>query len=194
MRCEDFLKQLNARTDGELRADEAAGLEAHLAECSQCRAAAEALQSVDADLRQAFVQRREAAARVAENTLAMIRAAAIAPVSITHRPSVVPPPRLAWSQILAGLAAGFLLAVTLFRPWQPKTDGPDLVTSSEPVAHLAVASGPVEVSPANEIASFTCPTGGPIRQDSVVRTGPTAKCQISMADGNDLRLDCNTEV
>ena len=68
------------------------------------------------------------------------------------------------------------------------------MTPLGPVAHLAVASGPVEVRPANQIEVFTCPTGGPIEQDSVVRTGPTARCEISMENGNALRLDCNTEV
>ncbi len=50
MRCEEAVNQLNARVDGELPAEEAAGLNAHLAECSQCRAAAEGIQTVDAEL------------------------------------------------------------------------------------------------------------------------------------------------
>ena len=70
MRCEEVLNQLNARADGELRAEDAAALDAHLAECSQCRAAAEGFSTIDADLRRAFVPRRDAAARLAESTVA----------------------------------------------------------------------------------------------------------------------------
>ena len=66
MRCEEVLNQLNARADGELPPEDAAGLDAHLAECSPCRAAAEG-STIDAELRRAFVPRREAAARLAEN-------------------------------------------------------------------------------------------------------------------------------
>jgi FecR protein len=50
------------------------------------------------------------------------------------------------------------------------------------------------VLPVNQVESFTCPTGGPIERDSVVRTGPSARCEIAMENGNALRLDCNTEV
>src|SRR5262249_37062592 len=89
---------------------------------------------------------------------------------------------------------GFLLAVALFRPWQSKLEPPDVVTQAGPVAHLAIASGPVEVLPMKEMQAFTCPTGGSIEHDSVVRTGPTARCELAMENGNALRLDCNTEV
>src|SRR5436190_14396494 len=126
MSCEAFLNQLNARADGELPTDDAAGLDAHLAECPQCRAVAEALRTIDAELRSAFAGRREAAARLAESTVAMVRAAAVAPVSIA--PPLAPAPSFAWRQALVGLAAGFLLALALFRPWRSKPDAPDLLT------------------------------------------------------------------
>jgi hypothetical protein len=47
---------------------------------------------------------------------------------------------------------------------------------------------------ASQPAFFTCPEAGPIERNSIVRTGPTAQCEISLEDGNALRLDCNTEV
>ncbi|MBI2824062.1 MAG: zf-HC2 domain-containing protein [Planctomycetia bacterium] len=191
MRCEDVLDQLNARADGELPANEAAALDAHLAECSQCRAAAESLQAIDAELRTAFASRRAAAARLAERAAAAVRASAGAPASIA------PPAaesRWAWGQAIVGLAAGFLLAVALFRPWQPKSVVTPTLPQREPIARLAVASGWVEVQAAGDIPAFMCPPSAPIGRDSMVRTGPTERCEISLEDGNALRLDCNTEV
>jgi ferric-dicitrate binding protein FerR (iron transport regulator) len=192
MRCDEALNQLNARTDGELRAGEAAALDAHLAECSQCRAAAEGFSTIDAELRRAFVPRRDAAAYLAENTVAALRVSAIAPAAVATPPAN--DPRVNWPQVLLSLAAGFLLAVVLFRPWESKLEPPDVITQPGPIAHLAVASGPVEVQPINQIETFTCPTGGPIERDSVVRTGSTVRCEIAMNNGNAVRLDCNTEV
>lgn len=192
MRCEEAVNQLNARVDGELPAEEAAGLNAHLAECSQCRAAAEGFQTIDAELSAAFVPQREAAARLAESVARAIRASASTPGPVPTQ--VTPPPRLAWGQALVALAAGFILAVAVFRPWQSRSDSPVLSPPLVPVARLAVASGPVEVRPALQKNFFTCPEAAPIASDSCVRTGPTAKCEISLDDGNALRLDCNTEV
>jgi hypothetical protein len=192
MSCEDFLNRLNARADGELSAEDAIGLEAHLAECSQCRSVAEAFQTVDADLRLAFASRRDAAARLADRVAAMVRESntGTTPVSLP----VASAPRIAWQHALVGVAAGFLLAVALFRPWESTADIADLSPPIEPVARLAVATGPVEVRFASQLEAFTCPTGGAIEPDSVVSTGPTARCEISMQDGNALRLDTNTEV
>jgi hypothetical protein len=192
LHCDDFLNQLNARADGELPAESAAALAAHLAECSQCRAAAESLEGLDAELRRAFVPRRQAAARLAESAAAMVHASTSATVSLA--PRVAPAQRLAWGQALAAVAAGFLLAVGVFRPWQTRPAEPSASASSAPVAHLAVASGPVEVRAASQAAFFTCPENGPIGPDSTVRTGPAAQCEIALEDGNAVRLDCNTEV
>jgi len=192
MRCDEALNKLNARADGELRAEDAGGLEGHLAECSPCRTAAEGLETIDAELRRAFVPRREAAARLAESTVAVVRASTGARAAMS--PPIASAPRFAWEQALAGLAAGFLLAIALFRPWQPRSDAPPASPPLESVARLAVASGPIEVRPASQLEFFKCPELAPIERDSIVRTGPSARCEISLEDGNALRLDCNTEV
>jgi hypothetical protein len=191
MRCEEALNQLNARADGELLADDSASLDAHLSECSQCRAAAEGFSTIDTGLRRAFVPHRDAAARLAESTVAALRASAIAP---TVAPQAAIEARVNWAQVLLSLAAGFLLAVVLFRPWESKFEPLDVVTQPGPVAHLAVASGPIDVLPVDQLEVFKCPTGWPIEQDSLVRTGPTERCEISTKNGNALRLDCDTEV
>ncbi len=192
MHCEEFLNQLNARNDGELSAEAEAGLNAHLAACWQCREAAEGLRTIDVELRCAFVPRREAAERMAKRAVAMVRASSDIPVS---RALPAPPAaRPAWGQILLATAAGFLLAVALLRPWQSKTLVPARSAAFEPIARLAVASAPVEVRAASQIPAFTCQPATPIQRDSVIRTGPTAQCEIALAGGNALRLDRNTEV
>jgi hypothetical protein len=60
--CEQALNLISARLDGELSPRECSALEVHLAACSSCRATAEAFALQDADLRQAFTDRRRAAA------------------------------------------------------------------------------------------------------------------------------------
>jgi hypothetical protein len=184
MRCEDALNRLNARADGELPAEDADELDAHLAGCLQCRSAAEGLQAIDVELRRAFGPRREAAARLAERAAAVVRASAVAPVSIA--------PRLAWGQALAAVAAGFVLATVVFRPWQPRSVAP--ASSPEPIARVALASGPVEVRAASQRNFLMCPPSAPIGRESTVRTGPTAQCELSLEDASTVRMDCNTEV
>src|SRR5262249_39411953 len=153
----------------------------------------------DTELRRALAGRREAAARLAERCVTAMRATAEPPshVSVSNTTQSSVAPSAGWWPALVGLAAGFLFAVALFRPWQAKAGVDDPVgplEKIEPVAHLAAASGPVEVRPVSQIASFTCPTGSAIGRDSVVSTGPTSRCEISTPEGNALRLDCNTEV
>jgi hypothetical protein len=210
MQCEEVLDRLNAWVDGELPAEDAVRLDAHLAECPQCRAAAEAVQAIGTDLRGAFTSRRDAAARLAESVVSAIRASAseragpIAMVREASAPQVAPPLRLGWGQLLLAMAAGFLLAVVLMRTWQPRSVVPAPFSSSslppaslpplQPIAHLAVASGQVETRSVSQMPFFGCSTSAPIKPDSVVRTGPTARCELSLEDGNALRLDCNTEV
>src|SRR4051794_15426952 len=105
MHCSEALNQLNARADGELHADDAAGLDAHLAECASCRAAAEGLQAIDAELRGALVPGRAAAARLAESVTSAIHASAGTPPVIV--PQTARMSRWAWGQVLLGVAAGF---------------------------------------------------------------------------------------
>src|SRR4051812_3362058 len=117
MRCDEALNQLNARADGELRAEDAAALDVHLTECSHCGAAGEAFSIIDSDLRRAFVPSREAAASLTESTIGALRATEIAPTVVPQAAIAV---RVNWPQVVLSLGAGFLLAVALFRPWESK--------------------------------------------------------------------------
>jgi hypothetical protein len=196
MRCEDFVIQLNARADGELAAEEAAALEVHLATCPECRAEADAVEAITIELRRAFTPRRDDAALLAESTIAAIRALPVSSTPASASPTAAH--RIQWAQLLIGLAAGFLLAIALFQPWQRGGFGFS-VPPGEPIAHLAVSSAPVEVWPAFQRADEAvkrnqCATGEPIGRNSYVRTGADDRCEIALTSGNSLRLDCNTEV
>src|SRR4051812_32804704 len=112
MHCDEALPLLNARLTGELPPAEAARLDDHLAACAACRATAEAWQQQDGDLRQLFDPCRVAAATLAERVIAELRTQPL-PLRPRRRPLV----REVLVPLLAA-AAGFLVAVVLFRPWE----------------------------------------------------------------------------
>jgi hypothetical protein len=110
--------------------------------------------------------------------------------------------RFGWLPLILAVAAGFLLAVILFQPWQrqpvalqPRESIPGPPAES-PVAHLVVATGDVEMrSPPErdwqafpQVKTFTCPSG------SEVRTGGDVRCELQTADGCVIRLNCDTEI
>ncbi len=191
MKCEDAVNQLNARQDGELSLEEAQALDAHLSECAPCEMLAESLQGIDAELRQAAAPQRQAAQRLAERTIAAMKTAPMPAVE----PATAVAKSVSWGQLLVGMAAGFLLAMLLFRPWRSTVERPDVVVApSQSVARLAIATGPVEVKPVNQLDFLTCPQDAAISQDSVIRTGPVARCEIALGGGNTVRLDCDTEI
>ena len=136
MDCSAALNLYNAWLDGELDRGELTALEAHLAGCGDCRAAADALKLEDADLRRAFAPRRQAADTIARRAMEQLRCE-------------VRPPRVrrAWPSLATAAAAGFLLAVAVLRPWQgPREAAPLLVEgpSERPIARLALATGATE--------------------------------------------------
>jgi hypothetical protein len=190
MRCEDAINHLNARTDEELPAEKAARLAAHLETCAVCRTAADGVGAIDAELRAAFAPRRQAAERLAERVLSEWRASPEAMIVAPARGT----PKLAWGQALMAVAAGFLLAVILFRPWRVTPAEQAAIPAPEPIARLAAATGPVEMKAWSELEFFGCPTSTPIAKDATVRTGPSARCEIALDDGNAVRLDRDTEV
>ncbi|MBL9123809.1 MAG: zf-HC2 domain-containing protein, partial [Planctomycetaceae bacterium] len=140
MHCDEALQHLNARTDGELSVRQAEQLAHHLAECPSCRTAAAGLPALDADLRHVFASRRAAAARLAERTIAAVRLAGDLPAP--QAKPFTPARSFAWAQALLALAAGFLLAIVIFRPWQSPQAPPAAVAMRPPIARLAVASAP----------------------------------------------------
>src|SRR5438067_9191784 len=142
MQCEESLNLISARIDRELSGDDRMRLEAHLTECADCRATAEAMQLQDARLVRAFVPRRQAAAAVAGRVA-------------THVSQVQRPRRAWWLPVFISAAAGFLLAILLFQPWKKMIEPDRQLVSTNPtsapvvatVGGLDVATGAVEIQP-----------------------------------------------
>src|SRR5579872_1739774 len=192
MDCEQAQTQISARLDREIGPDEQTALEAHLAQCAECRELAADLALQDADLRRAFATRRRAADAVAERVIGQLRPAS--------RPSVF---RGSWLAMLLSAAAGFLLAVVIFRPWhgvRPSTDdkssGQDSVAraSQKSVAQLAYASGPIEMLRASEHEWTRMQTGEAVAAGTRVRTGPAGRCEFRTLDGSLVRCNDGTEL
>jgi len=191
MDCSAALNLYNAWLDGELDRGELTALEAHLAGCGDCRAAADALKLEDADLRRAFAPRRQAADTIARRAMEQLRCE-------------VRPPRVrrAWPSLATAAAAGFLLAVAVLRPWQgPREAAPLLVEgpSERPIARLALATGATEMCPpggsdSGELAWYACPESSAIEPGACVRTGALGCCELDTTDGSQIRLNTDTEV
>jgi hypothetical protein len=216
MECEHASEQIGAWIDRQLSAAEAAPLQAHLATCPECRSAAEALRRQDAQLRRGFQPSREAAERVAAAVIGRLndderdRESSPAEAEVTvAKPAVAvgSSPRRDYAALAFAAAAGFLLAILLFPPWDrsavPVT--PNNATSpiatvppsaESAVARLVVATGDVQVRTAGAaefdthtyLEFLACPS------DSVVRTGPNIRCEWKTADGCVVRLNGDTQV
>jgi anti-sigma factor RsiW len=109
--CDVFRPLLDERLDGDLAADRAAALEAHLAECADCRAVAEGLAAVRAGLR-ALPEHPLPSVALEEVLDRTVRAG---------RPKVLPRFAALWPA-WAGAAVVVVLALLLARlPHEPST-------------------------------------------------------------------------
>jgi anti-sigma factor RsiW len=97
---------LSARIDGEIDRESLIVLDAHVAGCDSCRVMADEFERQDSELRQAFAPRRVAAAAVATRVVCALEPA---PLRIA---------RYRWWGVPTAMAAGFLLAVVMLRPWK----------------------------------------------------------------------------
>jgi len=188
--CERALNLVSARLDREIRPDDAAALDAHLADCPACRAAEEAFRLQDGDLRRAFAPRRAAAERVAQGVIARLPAGRTWPL-----------PRLPWLTVLVSAAAGFLLALAIFRPWQPPSVVPTPPEQARtnppqprPTVLLALATGAVEVLTPGQENWKPLAGGDTVEVGCRVRTPPEVRCEFRTPDGTEVRLDGNTEL
>lgn len=202
MSCEEVSNLISAELDGELLPEDRPALEAHLAVCVACRSVLEAFRLQDGELRRSFAPRRRAAQDLARSVVARLR-------------SRGPGGRLGTVVLqLSTAAAGFALALLLFRPWERGPDrtphSPPIVAVKEapagtpkahstvsapiPMATLTLAMGMIEVLPPGEREWKAAPAGGPIDAGTRVRTGPEALCEFRTADGSAVRLNVATEV
>jgi ferric-dicitrate binding protein FerR (iron transport regulator) len=205
MHCEQALPLISAQLDGALAPAEQAALEAHLQECGGCRASADAVGAQDADLRRAFAPRRRAAAAVAERVIARLRTEAPVPAAPPATGGLTPRRspgkarfRLTWLPMLLSAAAGFLVAVLLFRPWErpPKQEiaGPEPVAAAKEKVRLAVTTGTVEVLPPGKEKWQPLNGGDAIEVGCKVRTPAQVRCEFRCADDSEVRLNGDTEL
>jgi hypothetical protein len=185
MDCQQAQNLLCARLDREITPEERGALELHLQTCPLCRGTADALPLLDADLRRAFAPRRAAADAVAQQVIARL-ALPVAPP--TRR---MPP----WMPMLLSAAAGFLLAVGIFRPWQPASvQVPIPPAAVRETVRLTVATGPVEVLDPDASAWRKVDAGESVAYGCRVKTPPDVRCEFRTEDQAEVRLNGNTEV
>src|SRR5581483_6696658 len=192
MDCETAWALVSAEMDQAIEGNARALLDAHLQECAACRTVAAAWRSQDADLRRTFSPRRQAVALNAQRTIACLRAV---PNRSKRRLSVLP--------MVAAAAAGFLLAVLLFRPWQERIvvlptqvetqPGPGPEAPAQEMLTLAIANRNVEVQTPDQ-QWRTAAVGENLPLGTHVRTGPTVRCEFRTADGSEIRLNGGTEM
>jgi ferric-dicitrate binding protein FerR (iron transport regulator) len=108
--------------------------------------------------------------------------------------------RARWLPVLLSAAAGFLLAVGIFRPWQRPPGGSTTVPPTpieakpEPMALLTLATGAVEVMLPGTNAWQPLPGGSGVEVGAAVRTPAQVRCTFRTADGTEVRLNSGTEV
>jgi hypothetical protein len=175
MTCDQAANLLSRRLDGDLAGDDAdaLALDAHLAECAECRATAEALQLQDAALVRAFAPRRAAAQAVVER---------LAPALAPRRPRRS---RL-WVPLASAIAAGILLAAVLLRPR-------DVAPTAPPVAQVTLTTGNVFTCPSHVLEWRPVTAGTTLTDGSRVRTAAAARLELRLADGAQVRLNGSTE-
>jgi ferric-dicitrate binding protein FerR (iron transport regulator) len=186
MDCEQASILMCAKIDGEITSEDEAALQGHLSQCAACRAALEAMTAQDVQLNDTFGSRRAAATAVAERTILTL-----------HHEQTRPASRFRILPMLISAAAGFLVALLLFRPWShapEKVVGLVPVNQPAPAGHLALATGIIEFRCPGDAQWQPMPTGGGVIPNSRIRTGPNVRCEIAMNDGSQVRLNSNSEL
>jgi ferric-dicitrate binding protein FerR (iron transport regulator) len=189
MDCEQVQSFLVADMDRELPRADRAHLEEHLRACAACRATAEAYRLQDAELRLLFAPRRQAVTRVASRVIADLR---LRPTR-TRR-------RVPWIGMVVSAAAGFLLALAIFRPWDKshvsvptsRDDSPSPALSGW--AQLAIAKQAIEIQLPGQNAWQPLKSGGQVPIGTRVRTPAEVCCEFTTVDGSEIRLNGGTEL
>ncbi len=187
--CSTTEERLNAALGGTpLGAD----AEVHLAGCAACRALRDDLAAQDRDLRAAFEPLRHHATQAGDAAIEAIRRE---PGGLQHQQ------KLRFFPHVMAAAAGFLIAVIVFRPWQPVVvekfspvnPGQVPVPEKRPMAKLEVATGAIQSSRDGSTWSDVA-VGGGCEMDTWVRCAKDAKAEFTLSDSSVVRLDSNSTV
>jgi hypothetical protein len=187
--CSTVEEALNAALGG---APLGADAEAHLADCAACRALRDDLAAQDRGLRAAFDPLRRHATAAADAAIEAIRRE---PGGFPHQQ------KLRFFPHAMAAAAGFLLAVIVFRPWQPVVvekpvavnPGQVPVPTKRPMAKLEVATGAIQSS--RDGSTWTdVAVGGGCEMDTWVRCAADAKAEFALSDSSVVRLESKSTV
>jgi hypothetical protein len=198
MDCEQALPLLVEQMDHEIQPDDQVRLNGHLQSCSACHATSVAMRLQDADLRRSFIPYRRAADDLAARVISQL----------PHADSRKSRTRV-WFPILLAAAAGFLLAILVFRPWgKPQSANPDLAIKDRALPPrevspldmvgetilLAVTTGAVEIAEQGQEIWATIQPGSAIGIGKRIRTPEQSRCELRLTDGSEVRLNAGTEL
>jgi hypothetical protein len=199
MTCDHATNLISARIDGEILPAEQADLDAHLSACPGCRTTADVLGAQDTTLARAFTPHRNRVEPLISATMSRVRQDA------RPRPSAF---RMQWLNTVLSAAAGFAIALLILQPWKERptlpiatngnvaTQDPILTTNpaTRALAHLALATGRIDVLPPDETEWQPMSTGAAVLPGSRIRTPDGVRCEFAMSDGSEIRLNENSEV
>ncbi|MDZ4783088.1 MAG: zf-HC2 domain-containing protein [Planctomycetia bacterium] len=203
MNCEAAENLIAALLAGELPDADCAALDAHLATCEACRELQAEWSRDDEQLRAGFTAWRAASETVAARTIRQLHREQLrtSPAATNSR---------VWPAFLGGLAAGFLLALLVWRPWAetpavqqtvnlgpvPAPDAPSNAPPPTVAAKTVLASvvGNVEVLADQQGAWTAAVAGQEVPLGASIRTASDGLCEFTCPDGNTARMNVDTQV
>ncbi len=203
MNCTTFKQSLDAWIDGHLDSQPAKACAAHVADCVECAGLFDQLREQDAKLRTLLADQHNVAERVAKNVSDVLAADTRLANDVNSNESIQHPAVLRagnlWQQfvrLFGAMAAGFLIALAIFQPWNSRpADVVDLEsTLPAEIGKISVQMGAVEFRPTSSVGWFACPTDSTLREGVEVRTSEASVCEIMQNDGGSLKLDNETGV
>ncbi len=193
MNCAEAESLIAEALAGELGEADRAALEEHLADCPACRQTQAEWQEDDRQLREGFAPWRNASATVAERTIRQL-----------HREQLNSSPtpqrkRFSWLPFIVGLAAGFLIALALWQPWNDtpvaQTPPPQRSTDAPaPQTVLASVIGDVQVLPKDTGQWISAQSGEEVPLGCAIRTQSDGLVELTCPTGEKARLGTDSQV
>jgi ferric-dicitrate binding protein FerR (iron transport regulator) len=196
MNCEQTRLQINALIDGEVNRQTREALQQHIAHCDACRALVEAQKIQHRELLDAFVGTRETSDQFAD---AIVAAISNAPAPPTSNLVAAKPSSPFWANlgpIVAALAAGFLIAVLIFQPWQKpsnETANKNVEPTVEQFGKISVASTSLEMATEPDRWQ-SCSLNHEVFAGTQLRTANDMGAELQGLNSPTIRLDKNSQI